>query len=332
MCYAEFGKKVKYDVSNEFIQSFDIIVCDEIHNLINYQQIDDSTELNQTFTRLLEKYNDTKIIWMTATPHYLDELVKNYPQIDKHFNTIDYSKDKRIMKYINKRKTYLSHFSSITTELRQYEEFFKYANGKVLIYTRNISTMKSIQESLEQLDFIRPICIWSDNNKINKLSDEQIKVRDYLIDEGKLLEPYNCLIINKAYETGLNIYDANIQIMVAHTTNATEQEQARGRIRHDIDLLVLRTNDKKLIEGSKVQIDESLLNKKLDKTDLQIFVINKFGLTDDKGRKMTVNKLLTDIEKFGYSIDKVTERDKEYYARTKKSKNVTKYIITKINQ
>ena len=69
-----------------------------------------------------------------------------------------------------------------------------------------------------------------------------------------------------------------------------------------------------------------------DKTDLQIFVINKFGLTDDKGRKMTVNKLLTDIEKFGYSIDKVTERDKEYYARTKKSKNVTKYIITKINQ
>ena len=322
MCYAEFGKKVKFDKNKDFINSFDTIVCDEVHNLVDYQQIDDSANLHQAFMQLLEKYN-TKVIWLTATPHYLDKLSKEYPQIDENFIAIDYSKDKRIKKYTEKRETYISHFSSIVTELRQYKKYFEYSNGKVLIYTRNVSTMKSIQENLEQLEFIRPVCIWSVNNN-NKLSDEQLKVRNHLIDKGELLEPYNCLIINKAYETGLNIYDEKIEIMVAHTTNPTEQIQARGRIRHDIDLLVLRTNDKKMVERSKVTIDEDLLEKWLTKEDLEIFVINKLNLTDDFGRKLTVNKLLNEISKYNYSIEKkrITEGGKK----------TTKYIITKINQ
>ena len=321
MCYAEFGDVVKFDLEDEFIKQFDIIVCDEVHNLVGYQQIDDSAKLHQAFMKLLNKYDDTKIIWMTATPYYLDKLIKEYSQLDKNFIAIDYSNDNQIKRYTEKRETYISHFASITTELRQYKKYFMNMDGKVLIYTRNISTMKSIQESLEQLDFLRPICIWSDSNRTNKLSDEQIKVRDYLIDNGELLAPYNCLIINKAYETGLNIYDEKIEIMVAHTTNPTEQIQARGRIRHDIDLLVLRTNDKKIIEKGKVEVDKDLLDKWLNKEDLEIFVINKLNLTDDKGRKLTVNKLLNEIEKYGYSIEKTRKIEQE--------KKITKYMISK---
>lgn len=323
MCYAEFGEKIKYDLRDRFINQFDIICCDEVHNLVNYQQIDDSAKLHLAFMKLLEKYDNTKIVWMTATPYYLEKLAKEYPGIDTNFKTLNFTNDKTIKRYTEKRETYISHFSSISTELRQYKKYFEDMNGKVLIYTRNISIMKSIQESLEQLDFLKPICIWSDVNRANKLSDEQIEVRDYLIEKGDLLNPYNCLIINKAYETGLNIFDEKIGIMVAHTTNITEQVQARGRIRHDIDLLVLRTNDKKLIDKCNIEIDEDLIDKWLNKEDLEVFVINKLNLTDDKGRKLTVNKLLNEIEKYNYAIEKrrITEQGKK----------VTKYIITKSN-
>ena len=322
MCYEEFGRKVRYDFEKEFVQSFDVIVADEIHNIVNYQEIEDSANLLQAFIHLLDKYDKTKIVWLTATPYYLDKLAEEHEKIDKNFITINYYKDKRIRQYVQKRKTYLKHFSSIITELRQYKDFFEKGNGKVLIFTRKISNMRLIQEALEQLDFINPICIWSDNNKINKLSDEQIKVRDYLIDVGYLLEGYNCLIINKAYETGINIFDPDMQIMVAHTTNVTEQVQSAGRIRHDIDLLVLRTNDTKLINKIKIEIDEDLLNKWLDKEDIQIFIINKFNLKDNKGRDMTVNKLLNEINQYGYIIKKSTNNVN--------NKRVVQYMITKI--
>ena len=64
------------------------------------------------------------------------------------------------------------------------------------------------------------------------------------------MEPYNVLIINRATESGVNIRDLKIQFMICNTKNEVQQVQARGRIRHDIDLLVLKTNNQ-----NKKQVD-----------------------------------------------------------------------------
>ena len=81
----EFGNKIKYDFNNSIIQNYDIVIADEIHNLINYQEMDDSSALYSVQINIFKKYNNTKIFMFTATPYYLDRLKERFNNIDENF-------------------------------------------------------------------------------------------------------------------------------------------------------------------------------------------------------------------------------------------------------
>lgn len=321
MTYSEFGMRVKYDIETEFLESFDLIVCDEIHNLINYQSFDDSANLLVAFLQLIKKYEHTKIVWLTATPYYLQVLEDMNPKLSKHFIFYDYTKDKRLMRYVNNSESYLQHLESIPTELEKYKDYFNYNDGKVLIFTQKIANMKIIYDLVNKLDFIRPICVWSENNKNNKMEPDQIAVKTYLIENKTLIEPFNCLIINSAYETGINIEDELMNICICHTTNITQQVQARGRIRHDINLLVVRSDDrKKTIDSFDIDVSDDMLDKWLTKEELQSYLDNLNIPTDRNNRKFTVNTFVNNASQYGYAVEK-----------KKKGKNQKiKYYINKL--
>ena len=148
---------------------------------------------------------------------------------------------------------------------------------------------------------LRPICIWSENNEKIPMTFEQRRVRNYLIENGELIEPYNVLIINRATETGVNIYDDKMQIMICNTKNEVQQIQARGRIRHDIDLLVLKTEEADKLDFA---IDKEILNLWLTKETIIERVIVKNNMRDTKGRVMSLQNLIKEIENYGFSIEK----------------------------
>ena len=133
MSYKRFGIKVKNDTLNEFINSFDMIVCDEIHNLVDYQTFKDDADLLVARVKLFDKYENTKIVFFTATPYYLEQLEKDNKKIGANFSYYNFSEHPNIKRFIEKRLAYINHISQIQFQLDQYEQSFKYRNVKCLM-------------------------------------------------------------------------------------------------------------------------------------------------------------------------------------------------------
>ncbi|WP_061859503.1 DEAD/DEAH box helicase family protein [Priestia megaterium] len=315
MCYKQFGRKVLYD--NSIINQYEAIVCDEIHNLIDYQTFNNDVELSHAIKELFKKYDATKIIYFTATPYYLKVLEENYPALAEILDVIDFSKNKDIRRYINKREAYINHFSQIQFQLDEYKQSFEYANLKCLIFTREIHAMKKLEKMCIDRN-LKPICIWSRNNQVIEMNLEQLRVRDYLLKNGSLPEPYNVLIINRALETGVNITDKDMNLAIVNTTNLTQQIQVRGRIRHDIDLLVVRTKEQKL-PYIKIDLDEKYLDIELTKNEVEEIVVS-LNLKNKKNQYVTVTKFLDILQKHKYKVQ--TKRKTANYIKS------TYYIIS----
>lgn len=315
MTYKYFGAKIKFDLEDEYVNGFDLIIADEVHNLVDYQSFNNDADLANVIRVLMRKYENTPILMFTATPYYLDELAKNNPGIDRNYEKIDFSKSKEVMRYINKREAYLNHISQIQFALEEYKQSFEYSNMKCLIYVSKIEDMKFVQDMCLDRK-LKPICIWSTNNSKHYMNDEQMSVRKHLIDEGMLKQPYNVLIINRSTETGVNIYDDKMQLVIVNTTNLTQQVQARGRVRHDVDLLVVKTKDNKKVDT--ITIKDEVLDKPLLKTEIED-IIKEYNIKDSKRRYITVNKFGKFLSNNEYEM--ITTR------RTVNGKKNTYYII-----
>ena len=321
LSYKAFGMKVKNDTLNKFIKQYDMIICDEVHNLLDYQSFKKDGDLLVARIKLFDRYEYTKIVFFTATPYYLDQLAKDNKDLGVYFITYDFTKHPNINRYIEKRKAFINHISQIQFQLDQYEQSFKYRNLKCLIYTSNISDMKFLEDMCISRN-LKPICIWSTNADI-PMTEEQLKVREYLLETGELLEGYNCLIINRATETGVNIIDKDMNLVIVNTTNITQQVQARGRVRHDVDLLVVKTHENEKVKLA-LEIDEKLLNVDLLKTDIEDKIIHAYGLKDEWNRFYSVKRLATALEPKGYKM--------ESFRKTVKGKKRTFYKITKLEK
>lgn len=298
MCYKAFGKKVRY--SNDFIIKFDTIVCDEIHNLVSYQEINDDADLSHAIKELFKRYDSTQIFYLTATPYYLTLLKKKCNNIDQYVETLDMSKCKELRCYTELVKDTFSSYKQIPKIMERFESAFLYGNKKALIYTRNIETMKKISNDLIQSNSeFRPIALWSNNNVLNPLRKEQMKVRNHLLETGQLMEPYNVLIINRATETGVNITDKDMVYCLINTTNVTEQEQVRGRLRHDIIELRLKI-DKGPVSGKIDDIDE-FLDRPLTKVDKDLLAA-KLGFYDKNGRLYKWSKIKHSLVESGFKL------------------------------
>lgn len=301
MTYHKFGSVVKNDTLNRFINSFDLIVADEIHNLIDYQKMDNSGDLMASRIKLFDKYENTKIVMFTGTPYNLNRLAKDNIDIDAHFVCYDFSKSKEIKRYVNKRKGFINHISQIQFALEEYREAFEYRDMKCLIYTRHIEDMFYIRDMCLEKN-LRPVCIWSLNAEKYNMDNEQLSVREELLKTGILKDPFNVLIINRSMETGVNIYDELMQLVIVNTANVTQIEQSRGRVRHDIDLLVVRTNKKDNIFLESFELPDEFLNIPMRKEDIEEQIIHLAGLKDKKGRFLSVKGFGKLLETKGYTI------------------------------
>lgn len=299
MCYKSFGKKVRFN--NNIIKEYDVIFCDEVHNLIDYQSFNDDTDLSHAIKELFKQYDDTKIYYFTATPYYLELLKKQCKDVDKFVKTLDLTKDIEVKRYTELVKDTFTSYQQIPAIMERFDSAFRYDGKKALIYTNSIESMRNIKDLLiESNDIFKPVCIWSMNNEENPLFDYQKEVREHLLNTGTLLEPYNVLIINRATETGVDIVDKNMMYCIINTTNKTEQIQARGRLRHDIIELRLRDKTTKKVLMQSYDINP-YLNKPLTKTGKDELCQN-MKMYDDRGRLMKWTSISKELIKQGCTI------------------------------
>ena len=272
--YAKFGVlATRYD---DFINN-----CDELHNLPRFAKFDeglydkDDIEWHKEAIKAIirtVRETDTMVVALTATPNAAEKKFKglcNPITIEegiKHFKT-------EHKKYYANKDDVLSSISS---------------SERGILYFTTITQMKEMEEKMSMRGF-HPICIWSTNNKGHEWSEEQQRVRDYLLEKERIPEEYNALIINASCGTSINIY-GDIDYMLIHSSDQDIITQVRGRYRSDLNTLYLHKRDAMLL------MPEEYLNRRLFKKDKDS-LCKRLNLKNEKGRLCrwpTVKKVLLD--------------------------------------
>ena len=304
MTYSEFGERIHHP-SEEVVEDVEIIFCDEIHSLPKYFEYDNSYKLGMALNWLLKRHENIKIFYFTATEDSIVNLEEKRPGYFDNVVTFNYLNHPQIRKYVSNSTYYITHIAQLREHLRAKKESFDYYGYKSLAFTRLISEQKKIEEIAKEEGF-KPIVLWSINNTEFKMSEEQLNVRKAILNTGLIPEPYNLLIINGAMQEGWNLYDDKVTLAILDTVDITEQVQALGRIRKDIDLVIKRTKDESLIV-KEIKVPESYLNKYLttsDKNDL----CEELNIINDRGTLKRWVSIKGILKELGYKIEEESIR------------------------
>lgn len=282
MTYASFGAKIKK--AEIHLKDWDMIVCDEIHNMIvpvriarnklqkqfpeafpweindmlkitNYNYI--AIEMVSEIARKGEKW----VFGLTATPRNLQRIAEfeglikevKFSQALRAYDIIssfDYTDIESILRAAIPDDRKRVFFFSTVKELKKYKE--------VLL------------EAGRQAE-----AIWSTNHEEN-MNSHQLSTRAYLLEEHKLPDDVQDLLFNSAYETAITIKDKGVKEMYIHTGNEDTRTQSRNRLRQDLEVVgyydrnkaenqkrVARENNRGMDE--QWNVPESYINIKLDK-------------------------------------------------------------------
>lgn len=310
--YAAVTQKTMLDFKDAYMKSFDLIVCDEIHNLVKYSAY--SGGLQYAIRLLFNdeiKYNG-KILMMTATPQYIENLQQRYPQINTYY-PINLMDDPEIHRLTTFEFDTIRHYSQIEHVLRMIRDNKEFEYGtKVLIYTSQVKTMLKIQEIMFNLELDSTV-IHSMNHD-REMSKETLERRKKILEEG--IFEGDVLIINSSMETGINLKACNnFKYVIVNSSNIVEITQSRGRVRDDIKCLYTRIDDDR-----PFSFIDDYINVELVKED---FMSLFKDLKDSHNNPWGIRKIKSELDKNGYDIDQCrrTVKGKKYQFYTIKLKN-----------
>lgn len=294
MSYHEFGQKIQNN--DDFVADINFIFCDEVHSLVEYREYNNSPSLTHAIRFLFQKHENKNIYYFTATEENLLKFEKKQPGALKNILRFDYRNHPDIKKYMALSEYKINNIEQIRPHLKARLKSFNYFKYKGLAFNRTISGMKSIAKIAEEEGF-KPLLLWSDINETHILSEEQLKAREYIINNEKIPDPYNLLIINSSMREGWNLKDDKVRLAIINTTNETDLIQSSGRIRNDIDLLIYKTNEKDVRKVNESFVfPKKYLNIPL-KTEDKEKICDELNLLSAKGEVLKwrgINKILKD--------------------------------------
>lgn len=253
MSYAEFGMKIGWN--DKFISDYSVIFCDEIHSLFDYFFMGNSYKLTIVILSLFKKHDNLDIFYFTATDDKINSFIRDYNNelydVVSVFNYID---NEDILRYTNDKDITFSNDIDIEHALLEIKKLnlnLKCGNCCGCIDNSNCSNIKGIafSERIKSMDKLASrlsehgyssISIWSINNEDHIMNNEQLRVRDMMLNEGVLPDEYDFVIINESMREGYNINDKRLNIVLSNTTDETNTIQSRGRARKDIALMLKR--------------------------------------------------------------------------------------------
>lgn len=255
MSYHSFG--LKLIDNHDILKNYDLIVMDEAHNVIKYSKIgcEDIKRIAD------EKATDYNVLRASSMVHGCTYLKYKLPELIKEYKTIfllmtatpdainDYTSWKihlydvlqgiELEGYIN--KVTLEYKDSFKNALKLLQDHHK-AGEKVLVYSKRINNCRIIKEHIQELGY-NVETLHSINNNSEAMTHEQLQLREYIIQNNKYPDDLDVLIINGAYETGWNLKDNRVQTVIVNTSEKDTSIQVRGRCRHDINLLIQKSNN-----------------------------------------------------------------------------------------
>ena len=226
--FAKFGVLMRK--MPEYYKRFSLIVVDEYHSIawpLNNEKMDILKEYKNpkkmdpiSINHLLEEqsnsyaamkgiknaalYGKATVVLISATPPDLHtwRLWKNVP-----VHKIQVAKD--VFRY---KENEIIPFSDPKAVLNQLQP-----GEKALFYTAHIKNMKKLIEYCRARG-IRCEGVWSLSNKEHPMTDEQVAIRDKIIEDGEFPDGIDVFFINKSMCTSVNI-KTKVSKVIAYTSN-----------------------------------------------------------------------------------------------------------------
>lgn len=292
MTYAKFG--VLAEKYPKFGFDFELILCDEIHNLIRFNTFTQSNPTDKRWhgiakrriEEIIEKSEKTKVVGLSATP----ERAEREFLAPVHNITID----EDVRRFETKAEYTYSNLEYLIESMPK--------GKKGLIYVAHITQMKKLVELIKSKG-LRAIALWSINNKDHIMTEEQMQARKYILKQEQLPSDYDVVIINASSETSINIR-GRIDYVVIHSTEKEVRVQVRGRYRGDLEELYVY--DKNSLEVPTEFLDTPLFKE--DKTALcQIL-----QQTDDFNKLVKWTKTKEKLLEEGYTITEKRYNNRRY--------------------
>lgn len=300
MTYAGYGMLCKQAPDKNRWSSCSMIVCDELHNAVKWSKWKKDDEENLCELALsaityAADIGESTVIALSATPDAIREefewilhevKLTGEPRCFDNFSEINYSNLNLLLKQIPTDK-------------------------RGIIYVSHIKTIKKCQALLNERG-IKNVALWSTQNAKHPLTEEQWKVRKYIIQKKEMPPEYNVLLINKSCETSITIGNSEntvnpIDYMIIHNREFDTVIQARGRYRNDLAELYLLDSDYDDI----VYLSHEWLNRRLNKADKDKLCEELDFRDKTNGRLMKWTKVKRILKENDYEIKDVrtnTER------------------------
>ena len=259
MTYATLGLLLKDDkVKKKVLDSFSVCIMDELQNLFSYARKFNYTKENGfiegTYVTIIDNLNficsNVTLIGLSGTHNSILNFLDTFKEInDVNYECVFTEEEREALFTYNYEPRYHCYTFNCIKGM-DYDKVLK-AGHKILIYTNTISKSREYKywynlqgikcEWLCSLNNTKEI-IHEENGEliveeVPIMSKEQLELRKMLIMQGRVPDDLTVLIINGGYETGWNLLDERFQICWVDSTNEDTRQQARYRIRHDIEVL-----------------------------------------------------------------------------------------------
>lgn len=312
-CFAQLAKFLTD--GNEVLNKPDLIVIDEADQLCywtlffkGYCETWDWILANRKFLCLL-----------TATPSLLLDYVKK----ETGLNLIDLTPYLPI-KYKAKQIEIVPH-SSLETYLKTIESN---STNKVLAYIRSARACKSIYER-DKAKYSYLVSEHSryksdqlfETDELSAFGKQEICLRKYVTRKNKLPPHKEVLVINDSCCAGMNLNDPSIKTVIVDTYDLATVLQVKGRVRADLEKLVVIYNEKekktflKSLNRARLIFEEDGLKQEIDLATWNLQEGHIEGadiLTYKCGDEVKVNPFAKAIYEYNFDIYQRIN-NKEYF-------------------
>lgn len=304
MTYSGFGAEVRKNKGNFHWLNFDYIICDEMQNLVGYQEFDEKCAnliAAETALQIVAAEKETTIVAMSATPE----------KIRKRFGELCYD-----VRFDRTDLRTLETFSSIPYKKNVRDLLLELKGKTGILFTTNVSDMKDYIE-FANVNGIRADGFWSISLKTQKKyphSREQIDLREMVLGEETIPENIDLLVINRASETCIKIQEEKrkVDFIIVHYSNNEIQTQVRGRYHGDLpEFYYHDIPAANLYQIGKAHIPAHYFNKRLY-AEQQQALFRELDLRKPDGTpygKDTIWKLLVEC---GYQVSESKKDSKNH--------------------
>lgn len=288
--YAKFGKILEEHPN--FHEYFDYIICDELPSLFKFEHYSEQPNSHTIAHKGIERAvqnGHTIVVALSATPDSIAKMF-NAPCYTVPFDDTDlkHYETKEIIPYTN--------LSYLLTTLDGSE------TG--ICYVSRISDMIRLEEESRQ-EGLHPVSIWSIRNEAHPMTQEQMDVRNEILENFTLPSKYNFLIINASSETSIKI-KSPIDYVIVHSKNEDTQIQVRGRVNSDLSRLYLPSNCPNALTVPNEFLSRPLFREDKEKLYTIINLRNDFGRIY---RWRTISDMLIDCD---YCISNGRKNNRRY--------------------